>query len=65
MSASSKIIGSLKHVTVQQNQIQELGNRHFRSVVEIHLSLVFLPNQFLGMTMPTIPIELTVDGRKI
>jgi len=65
VSASYKIIDSLKHVTVQQNYIQELGNRQFRSVVEIQLSLVFLPTQFLGITMPTIPIELSVDGRKI
>lgn len=63
--ASDKIIDPLNHVTTHQTYITPLDGRRFEATVQLQLSLAFLPDQFLGMTIPTVPITQTIESRRI
>lgn len=65
-NAGAKLVSTLQHVVIQENLIEDHSDgRRFRAKISIHLSLVFLPDEFMGMTIPPIPITQTVEGRRI
>ncbi|RKD24485.1 hypothetical protein BEP19_08860 [Ammoniphilus oxalaticus] len=64
--ASGKIVNNLKNVAWQYHTIAPNSDgRHFEAKVQIQLKLAFLPSELLGMTIPTVPINYAVVGRKI